>query len=96
LEREDKFEEFVEGHMSKGVSHCEHLDFYTKYQLHVSYRTWIDIDWKLNKRILNFCTISSHKGDELGKTVEKCLIEWEIENVFTITVDNANSNDKML
>ena len=57
---------------------------------------WIDIDWKLNKRILNFCPISSHKGDELDKAVDKCLIEWEIENVFTITVDNASSNDKML
>ena len=53
-------------------------------------------DWKLNKRILNFCPISSHKGDELGKAVEKYLIEWEIKNVFTITVDNASSNDKML
>ncbi|XP_020249166.1 zinc finger BED domain-containing protein RICESLEEPER 2-like [Asparagus officinalis] len=57
---------------------------------------WIDNDWKLNKRIINFCPISSHKGDDLGKVVEKCLLDWEIENVFTITVDNASSNDTMI
>jgi len=28
--------------------------------------------------------------------IEKCLMEWEIENVFTITVDNASSHDKLL
>ena len=80
MEREDKFEEFVEGHMSKGVSHYG-TDTWTSIQ-NINYMCltvhWIDIDWKLNKRILNFCPISSHKGDELGKTVEKCLIEWEI------------------
>jgi len=26
----------------------------------------------------------------------KCLMEWEIENIFTITIYNASSNDKML
>jgi len=57
---------------------------------------WIDNDWKLNKRILNFCPIPSHKGDELGRAVERCLVEWGIENVFTITVDNASSNDTMI
>jgi len=57
---------------------------------------WIDIDWKLNKKILNFCPISSHKSDEVCKAVENCLMEREIENVFTITVDNASSSDKML
>ena len=25
--------------------------------------------------------------------VEKCLIEWGIENIFTISVDNASAND---
>ena len=54
---------------------------------------FIDDDWKLHKRILNFCVISNHKGDTIGKLVESCLIEWGIERVFTITVDNASSND---
>ncbi|KMS98900.1 hypothetical protein BVRB_3g067910 [Beta vulgaris subsp. vulgaris] len=54
---------------------------------------FIDNDWKLNKRILNFCPISSHKGEAIGKAIEKCLLAWGIENVMTVTVDNASSND---
>lgn len=54
---------------------------------------FIDNDWKLNRRILNFCPISSHKGEAIGKAIEKCLLEWGIENVMTVTVDNASSND---
>ncbi len=54
---------------------------------------FIDNDWKLHKRILNFCPISSHKGDDIGREIEKCLHDWKLDNVFTITVDNASSND---
>lgn len=54
---------------------------------------FIDNDWKLNKRIINFCPISSHKGTDVGKAIEKCLLEWGIDDVFTVTVDNASSND---
>ena len=57
---------------------------------------WVDSDWKLNKRVLNFCPIPSHKGDELGRVVERCLVDWGIENVFTISVDNVSSNDTMV
>ena len=34
---------------------------------------FIDNDWKLQKRILNFCTISSHKGDDIARSIEYCL-----------------------
>ena len=54
---------------------------------------FIDIEWKLHKRILNFCEIANHKGETIGKLIESCLIEWQIEKVFTITVDNASTND---
>uniref|UniRef100_A0A803MKL1 BED-type domain-containing protein n=1 Tax=Chenopodium quinoa TaxID=63459 RepID=A0A803MKL1_CHEQI len=54
---------------------------------------FIDNNWKLHKRILNFCPISSHKGDDIGKEIEKCLLDWGLENVMCITVDNASSND---
>ncbi|XP_024195785.1 zinc finger BED domain-containing protein RICESLEEPER 1-like [Rosa chinensis] len=50
-------------------------------------------DWKLHKRIINFCTITSHKGEEIGRVLELCLQQWEITEVFTITVDNASAND---
>lgn len=54
---------------------------------------WIDDDWTLRKKILNFCPIANHKGITIGKYVNKCLKEWGIDRVFTITVDNASSND---
>ena len=54
---------------------------------------WIDNDWNLNKRILNFCIVPNHKGVTISKHIEKCLQEWGIDRIFTITLDNASSND---
>ena len=54
---------------------------------------FLDNEWNLNKKILNFLPISSHRGDVIGKTIEKCLHDWGIDRVFTVTVDNASSND---
>ena len=54
---------------------------------------WIDNDWNLHKRILNFCIVPNHKGVTIGKHIEKCLQEWGIDRIFTITLDNASSND---
>ena len=54
----------------------------------------IDNDWKLYKMIINFCPISTHKGEAIGKVVEACLELWEIEDkLFTVTIDNASSNN---
>ena len=57
---------------------------------------WIDDDWKLQRRILNFCSVADHKGETLGKRVEECLLEWGIDRIFTVIVDNASSNDKLI
>ncbi|KAK8594117.1 hypothetical protein V6N13_125927 [Hibiscus sabdariffa] len=54
---------------------------------------FIDNDWKLNKKIINFCPISNHKGEAIGMMIEKCLLGWGIDKLFTVTVDNASSND---
>ena len=54
---------------------------------------FIDSTWKLQKRILNFSVLASHKGVAIGQAVEACLVEWGVEKVFTMTVDNASSND---
>ncbi|XP_074266509.1 zinc finger BED domain-containing protein RICESLEEPER 2-like [Silene latifolia] len=36
----------------------------------------------------------SHKGDSIADAIEKCLGEWGLlSKLFTITVDNASSND---
>lgn len=36
---------------------------------------YIDADWKLHKKIINFCPISSHSGEVIGKAIEKCLLD---------------------
>ncbi|KAL5546582.1 hypothetical protein UlMin_029300 [Ulmus minor] len=54
---------------------------------------YIDSDWCLKKRILNFVQISNHKGETIAKLIEDCLHKWGIERVFTITMDNATAND---
>ncbi|KAL4369536.1 hypothetical protein GQ457_05G016790 [Hibiscus cannabinus] len=54
---------------------------------------WVDDNWRLVKKILNFCQISNHKGVTIGKLVYACLKKWGVNKVFTITVDNAASND---
>ncbi|XP_028084977.1 zinc finger BED domain-containing protein RICESLEEPER 1-like [Camellia sinensis] len=52
---------------------------------------FIDDDWKLQKRILNFCQVEDHKDETVGKRIELCLLEWNLGSVFTLTVDNASS-----
>ncbi|XP_019183659.1 PREDICTED: zinc finger BED domain-containing protein RICESLEEPER 2-like [Ipomoea nil] len=45
---------------------------------------------------LSFVPVTSHKGEYIAKALESCLIEWGLRNVFTVTVDNASSNDVAL
>ncbi|KAL4564899.1 hypothetical protein LXL04_028975 [Taraxacum kok-saghyz] len=54
---------------------------------------FIDKDWIIHKRILNSCPISGHSGEIIGKYLKKSLFDWGLDKVFTITVDNASSND---
>ena len=53
---------------------------------------WIDKNGTLHKRSINFCPITSHRGEDLGKSISKCLHEWGLHHIFTVTVDNAGSN----
>ncbi|XP_055961063.1 zinc finger BED domain-containing protein RICESLEEPER 2-like [Mercurialis annua] len=53
---------------------------------------FIDNDWKLHKKIISFVTCSRHKGEYLSKTMETCLLEWGLKNIFTVTLDNAENN----
>lgn len=39
---------------------------------------FIDCEWKLHKKIINFCLIPNHKGDTIEKYVEPCLQDWSI------------------
>ena len=55
---------------------------------------FIDDNWRLHKRILNFRLMDSHKGKEIGKVLESCVLQWGIEDKLScLTVDNASSND---
>ena len=36
---------------------------------------FIDGDWTYQKKILNFCPITNHKGDTIGRAVESCLLK---------------------
>lgn len=44
---------------------------------------WIDNDRKLNKRNIEFCQVSNHKGETIGKMVESCLLNWGIEKFLS-------------
>jgi hypothetical protein len=54
---------------------------------------FIDSNWNLHKRILNFCLLSNHTSETIGQKIESCMLEWGISSIFTITVDNASSID---
>ncbi|XP_019244340.1 PREDICTED: zinc finger BED domain-containing protein RICESLEEPER 1-like [Nicotiana attenuata] len=54
---------------------------------------WIDSEWNMHKRIINFCPIVSHKGEDMANGIGRCLREWGINKIFIVTVDNASSND---
>ncbi|KAM0916497.1 hypothetical protein ACQ4PT_010141 [Festuca glaucescens] len=54
---------------------------------------FIDKDWKLHKKIIGFFKIKGHRGEDIGKHLVTCLMEWGLDKVMTITVDNASSND---
>ncbi|PRQ53792.1 putative transcription factor/ chromatin remodeling BED-type(Zn) family [Rosa chinensis] len=57
---------------------------------------FIDVDWKMHKRVINFCVIQNHQGATIGRLIESCLLQWDIEKVLTITVDNASANKSAL
>ncbi|KAL4568366.1 hypothetical protein LXL04_023976 [Taraxacum kok-saghyz] len=56
---------------------------------------FIDTEWKLQKRILNFQHMPPpHNGVYLTEKISYLLFDWGIEKkLFTITLDNASSND---
>ncbi|CAL8173969.1 unnamed protein product [Prunus armeniaca] len=62
------------------------------YNYMMSTAHFIDCEWKMHKRVLNFCVISNHQGPTIGKLIENCLLEWGIEKVLAITVDNVSAN----
>ncbi|KAL2963453.1 hypothetical protein AAZX31_17G202200 [Glycine max] len=54
---------------------------------------FIDNNWKLQKKILSQIKVKDIVKRIWQKNVEICLDEWELNQVFSVTVDNASSND---
>ncbi|CAL8176331.1 unnamed protein product [Prunus armeniaca] len=55
---------------------------------------FVDKDWRLQKRIINFCHMPPpHSGVALSEKINTLLTEWGIEKkLFSITLDNASAN----
>ncbi|XP_025652376.1 zinc finger BED domain-containing protein RICESLEEPER 2-like [Arachis hypogaea] len=56
---------------------------------------FVDENWKLQSKILNFCHMPPpHTGFELSSKIFTLLTKWKIDKkIFSITLDNASSND---
>ena len=55
--------------------------------------TFIDENWNLHKKVISFFMVKGHKGEDIGKNLTRCLADWGLDRVMTITVDNASAND---
>jgi hypothetical protein len=75
---------------------CLTIDGWTSKQLD-SYMTmtasFIDDSWMLHKNVIGFFFVNGHKGNDIGKNVLRCMVEWGLERVMTIPIDNASAND---
>ena len=58
---------------------------------------YIDGNWDLKSRIIDFCAFPPpHTGGAIAMKIVELLKDWGLEKrVFSVTVDNASSNDNM-
>jgi len=67
----------------KGQQLCLTTDTWTSIQ-NINYISltahWIDNEWNLHKRILNFCQVSNHMREIIGQVIENCLLDWRLIN----------------
>ncbi|KAF7822623.1 zinc finger BED domain-containing protein RICESLEEPER 2-like [Senna tora] len=54
---------------------------------------FIDNNWNLKRKVLNFRQVPDLSGKTICKEVENCLHEWGIHKILTITMDRAYQND---
>uniref|UniRef100_A0A5B7B4A9 Putative zinc finger BED domain-containing protein RICESLEEPER 1-like n=1 Tax=Davidia involucrata TaxID=16924 RepID=A0A5B7B4A9_DAVIN len=59
---------------------------------------YIDEDWKLQKKIVNFVSLDySHTDDILSEVVIKCLMDWDIDRkLFAMTFDDCFTYDDIV
>ncbi|XXG52159.1 hypothetical protein AAC387_Pa03g0544 [Persea americana] len=55
---------------------------------------FIDNDWKIHRRVLNFIVVSSRTGSALADGIATCLMDWNMDKkLCTVTLDNCSLND---
>lgn len=63
----------------KGQTVCLTTDTWSSVQ-NINYMCltahWINDDWVLQKKILNFCPIENHRGETIGSLVYECIENW--------------------
>ena len=93
FEQKAKLKMFFQEHCNRV---CLTTDGWTSQQQD-SYMTatahFIDNDWCLHKKIISFFKVKGKKGDDIGKHLHKVLLDWGLDKVMTVTVDNASAND---
>ena len=93
LEEKKKLKSFL---FKSSQTICLSMDTWTSLQ-NVNYMViaahFIDSEWVLHKNMLSFCQVANDKRETIGRAIENCLLEWGIDKIFTIIVDNASSND---
>ncbi|CAL2253579.1 unnamed protein product [Prunus armeniaca] len=59
---------------------------------------YIDEDWKLQKKVLNFVTLDpTHTEDSLSEVIGKCLMDWDIHSkLFAFTLDDCSTDDDIV
>ncbi|KAM1108944.1 hypothetical protein ACFX15_008069 [Malus domestica] len=51
---------------------------------------FIDSDWKLHRKMLNFCQVPDDNEETVGEIIASCLVDWGIERVLTVSIDTVN------
>jgi hypothetical protein len=54
---------------------------------------YIDSEWILHHKMLDFCLLDGHKGEDMAKALDSCLLDWGIESATAITMEDDSSND---
>lgn len=55
---------------------------------------FVDNNWKFHKKIFNFVQVLKPFMRVMANRIAQCLDNWGLDNVLSVTVDNAPSNDR--
>lgn len=93
-DEKEKLKKLMEGRRICLTTECWTSNLNIKYVCLTGH--WIDDERNLHKKILGFRQVGSHNGKTIGSEVELCLLDWNIDKIMTLTVDNASFNSVTL